>query len=444
MANKKNKNSADSQSDVYRQMYEQQLEKFESMDNDNYEPDDNDLRFYSEEELEAIEQAKRDAARQAYQDAYLEQYQKTRQNMSGNTQRRQASNGRNQSPSQQRYASAARQKHSNEKMEFGSKNSHKSKRKKKSGGAVVKRFFQVIFIILIVLILLLQLLIYRYISMVNSVETGDRLYTDAAMSDSHVQNILLIGSDTRDADENGRTDSMIILSFNSTTDEITMTSLMRDSYVEIPDYGWAKLNAAYAYGGAELLMDTIEYNFDIEVEQYVYVNFYSFIDIVDAVGGIELEISDEEAAGMTDPLAEQNKYLDNESGTDYLTEGGTIEVNGNQALAYARLRYVGQADFERTERQRTVITQIIEKAKTLSLLDLDNFLKVCCSEITTNMTKGEMYVMVYKLLFAMSYESEELRIPQDDDYTYDTHDGQSTLDLDFDACQKALKETIYN
>ena len=450
MANKRNKDG--SQSDVYKQMHDRQLEYFESMDGGNYNENENDLKFYSEEELEAIEQAKRDAARQAYQDAYLEQYNQSRANMNGSqkhsqgqSKQRAQQNSKQVRSSSQRYGNAARKKHQSEQMEFGNKNEYKnSKKKKKLGGAVVGSFFKGLFIIILVLVILLQLLIFRYINMVNSVETGDRLVTNASMDDSHVKNILLIGSDTRDVSESGRTDSMILLSFNSTTKQTTMTSFMRDSYVEIPDYGWAKLNAAYAYGGAELLMDTIEYNFDVEVNYYVFVNFYSFIDIVDAVGGIEIEVSDEEAEGMTDPLAEQNKYLENESGTDYLTEGGDLTLNGNQALAYARLRYVGNADFERTERQRTVILKIIEQAKTLDLLSLDNFIKVCASELTTNMTKAQMYVLVYQLLFYMNYETEELRIPQDDEYTYGTHDGQSTLDLDFDACQQTIKEVIYN
>ena len=165
---------------------------------------------------------------------------------------------------------------------------------------------------------------------------------------------------------------MILLSINSTTKEITMTSFMRDMYVNIKGIDadgndidtWSKLNAAYVYGGAELLMDTIEYNFDIAVDDYVYIDFLSFVDIVDAVGGIELDISDEEAEGMKPPMAEQNKLLGNKKGTDYLDKGGKkLHVNGNQALAYARLRYVGNADFERTERQRLSLIHISEPTR---------------------------------------------------------------------------------
>jgi LCP family protein required for cell wall assembly len=273
------------------------------------------------------------------------------------------------------------------------------------------------------------------------------------MSDSKVTNILVIGSDTRDADSNGRTDSMILLSINRNTKKITMTSFMRDMYVEIKGKTtdgqdidtWDKMNAAYVYGGAELLMDTIEYNFDIAVDDYVYFDFYSFVDIVDALGGIEIEITDEEAEGMKAPMSEQNKILGNEQGTDYLSEGGKILMNGNQALAYSRLRYVGNADFERTERQRTVMTKIIEKAKSSGLGTINDFMEATLSNLTTNMSKPQMMLTAYKALFSMSYEMVSLRIPADDAYSYGTTDsGQSILNVDFDKCKELLREEIYS
>lgn len=325
------------------------------------------------------------------------------------------------------------------------KKADKNKMNDEKRRSPVKRFFICLIIIILVLLILLQLLIFRYLGMVNYVETGERSVTNASMSSDDVLNVLIIGSDTRDADTRGRTDSMILMSVNKATKQTTMTSFMRDMYVEIPGNGWNKMNAAYVYGGAELLMDTIELNFDIEVDKYVYIDFFSFIDIVDAVGGIELDISDAEAEGMKDPMDEQNKYLGNEKGTDYLTSGGEgITVNGNQALAYARLRYVGNADFERTERQRIVISKILEKATTLNPLELDAFAKTCLSNLTTNMTKSELYFLTYRAPFILGYETQQLRIPMDDAYSYGTTDnGQSILNVNFDLCRQTLDETIY-
>ena len=383
------------------------------------------------------------------------------------TQSRQTSRPQNRQSKQRGSGKSAKsnktsaQRRNND-LQFGKNNKSRNGQTNKKGKNKVenkkrhpiKTFFKVLIIILLVVFILANVLIWRYIGMVNKVQRGQRTNTDASMNSSDVRNILLIGSDTRNADERGRTDSMILLSINSTTKEITMTSFMRDMYVNIKGIDadgndidtWSKLNAAYVYGGAELLMDTIEYNFDIAVDDYVYIDFLSFVDIVDAVGGIELDISDEEAEGMKPPMAEQNKLLGNKKGTDYLDKGGKkLLVNGNQALAYARLRYVGNADFQRTERQRTVITKIIEKAKSSDPLTIDKFAKASMSHLTTNMSQTQLFALTYKAIFSMNYEIKSMRIPDDDSYSYGTSsDGQSILEVDFEACKALLRKDIYN
>ena len=452
--------------DPYEQQYQQQLNEFERLSGGTDNDPDLEFHQYGENSQQG------GYNNNNYNGGYANyQPQRPQQRQQGqrpaprqNSQQRQAVQ-RNQ-PAQQRQRQPQKDYNNNSNLQFGDNNSYKKKNtaakpsgkkgKKKMNDEVkkkhpVKTFFTVLIIIILVLVILFNLLLWRYISMVNVAEEGTRTYTAASMSDSNVRNILVIGSDTRNAEENGRTDSMILLSINKSTKEITMTSFMRDMYVHISGNTtdgesidtWDKMNSAYVYGGAALLLDTIELNFDIAVDDYVYIDFYSFVDIVDAVGGIELEVTDEEAEGMIAPMAEQNKILGKTKGTDYLTEGGKILMNGNQALAYARLRYVGNADFERTERQRTVITKIIEKLKTSSPLTIDKFAKTCASNLTTNMSKFDMYMLSYKALFSLGYEINSLRLPDDNSYTYGTHDGQSTLDVDFDKCKQLLKDTIY-
>ena len=117
----------------------------------------------------------------------------------------------------------------------------------------------------------------------------------SAMDESYVRNILVIGTDSRDlSEECGRSDSMILLSMNSKSNTFTITSFLRDAYVEIPGNGWDRLNAAYSYGGAELLMDTIESNFQISVDDYVLFTFAACSDLIQAAGGVDLDLSDEE------------------------------------------------------------------------------------------------------------------------------------------------------
>lgn len=337
------------------------------------------------------------------------------------------------------------------KKNFGSSGQDKKRKKKKMHPA--KKIIIIILVILLLLFILLQVFLWKYIGYIKKADTGTRNYTQASMKSDDVLNILLIGSDTRDPDENGRTDSIILLSVDKSKKKITMTSFMRDCYVTFPgidndgdgQYDQGKINAANVYGGRELLLDTIEYNFDIAVDKYFYVDFMSFAKIVDSVGGIELDITDEEAAGMEDPMGEQNNIFGNPAGTDYLDKGGKgLHVNGNQALAYARLRYVGNADFQRTERQRTVITKIIDKAKSLGPFRIGDFMETALSSLTTNYTSSELYWLSYRLPFIAGYEVVSQRIPEDGGYTYGDHDGQSTLDVDFDNAKSQLRTSIYS
>ena len=353
-------------------------------------------------------------------------------------------------PKQRKSTHVRNEKHYNgEELQFGGH----------SGGNIpahekkhpVRTFFKTAFFVLFALFIGLNGLLYYYTGLVHRRGHGDRSFTSGSLKSSNVTNILMIGSDTRDENEYGRTDSMILMSINKTNKTVTMTSFMRDMYVEIKGkntYGeevdfWDKLNAAYVYGGAELLMDTLEYNFDISVDDYVYVDFFAFVDIVDSLGGIEVDVTDEEAWGMEDPMREQNRILGQPGSTDLLDHGGKLNLNGNQALAYARLRYVGNADFQRTERQREVIGKIIDKAKRSDPLTLNRFAKAVCSNLSTNMSRADMMLAAYKVVFSLNYEMRSLRLPAEGDYGYGIHGDQSTLDVDLDACRELLRKELY-
>ena len=182
----------------------------------------------------------------------------------------------------------------------------KVKKTKRRGGCLTKILMSIIGLFLI-LFILYSIIVMTLINKVNIVDDGERISSgNSLMSSSNVRNILLIGTDSRGEDR-GRSDSMILLSINSKTNKINMVSLMRDTYVQVPGYGGCKLNAAYSYGGPELLMDTIEDNFYIEIDDYVTVNFISFANIVDAVGGVEIEVNDSEADAI-------NALLDSKEG----------------------------------------------------------------------------------------------------------------------------------
>lgn len=267
-------------------------------------------------------------------------------------------------------------------------------------------------------------------------ETGTRQLSYMANEpDPDVRNILLIGTDSR-ADETGRADSIILLSFSKHNKSVTMTSLLRDSYVSIPNHGTDKLNAAFAYGGATLLMDTITNNYGIPVDDYVCVNFKAFVHIADAFGGLKVEISDREAEAINVILqSEVNAIMGDDPMADFLPSGGTFLLNGKQALAYARIRYVGNADFERTERQRTVLDLLLEKMKHPNPAAIPKILSKALPELKTNMTTSELYLLSLKLpVELIAYDIQKLRLPANGTFSDQTApDGQMVLAVDFDA-----------
>lgn len=283
------------------------------------------------------------------------------------------------------------------------------------------------------------------IKKLNYQEDGDRSRSAGALSADYVTSVLLIGTDGRSLDDRGRSDTMILLSINKETDEITLTSFMRDSYVDIPNYGWEKLNAAYSYGGAELLMDTIEKNFSVRIDNYISVNFNSFASIIDAVGGIEIEVSDDEAQEInTILMAEVNELMGDAVDSDLLSGGGKLHLSGKQALSYARIRYIGNADFERTERQRNVLTQVASKLKTLNPSMISKIAKNAVPQVTTNMTTEELYLLSLRLPFVVRYDIEQIRIPADGTYgNVTTSSGGAALSVDFDTNYNIIKEEVF-
>lgn len=263
------------------------------------------------------------------------------------------------------------------------------------------------------------------------------------LQEDGVVNILLIGNDSRQNGEDGRSDAMILLSVSSKTKTIYMTSLLRDMYVDIPGHDGNRLNAAYSFGGAELLMETVEQNLDIPVNRYVLVNFEAFAKLVDAVGGVDLELTTGELEYVNGYLQEYNILTNRPQGTDNVdaTKPGLVHLNGPQALAYCRIRYIG-TDFGRTERQRKVLTAIIQKLPA-AIGNAGELMDGLLPNLTTNLTQSECYrlsLMAGKLL---TYDIVSDNIPQPNTYRDATIREMSVLEVDFEANIKYLKEKIY-
>lgn len=264
------------------------------------------------------------------------------------------------------------------------------------------------------------------------------------IEDKDVFNILLIGSDTRKSGGRGRSDSMILISINKKTKTITATSILRDIYLQIPGKKNNRINAAYSLGGADLLMDTIEQNFKLEVNRYASVDFFAFIDIVDAIGGVTLDVSEKEIPVINNYVSEINRLNGEEESLDNLTEPGTLLLNGKQALGYARNRYIGNNDFERTARQRRVLEQVFLKTKDLGLLELSSLMNKLLPQVTTNLTQGEIFSMILSLPSYAKYDLQQWSIPVNGSYSNLRIEGMAVLGIDFERNIGELQRRIYD
>ena len=259
-----------------------------------------------------------------------------------------------------------------------------------------------------------------------------------------VYNILLVGHDSRYRDLLGNSDSMIVVSINKKTEEITLTSIMRDIYISRPGYGYGRINAALPMGGPDLMIQTIEENFKIDIDCYVAVSFYSFMDVVDAVGGVDITVRDEEVWVFNMYIDELNNLTGGAHGDGYLTTGGDYHLTGKQALAYSRIRYVGNADYERTERQRKVLEEIFSEIKNCNLVELNDLLNTVLPNVITDIGEGEMLSLLLNFpTDYKDYDIKQARIPYDGTFTPMNVGGASVIGIDIQANIDYLHRDVY-
>ena len=316
------------------------------------------------------------------------------------------------------------------------------RRKKKRRKSPLKRFLGTVIVLLLLLAGVLYLVVGAAYSKMRYEEIPSM--TNQAMQEDGVVNILLIGNDSRENGEDGRSDAMILLSISKKTKKIYMTSLLRDMYVDIPGHDGNRLNAAYSYGGPELLMETIEKNLGIEVNRYILVNFEAFANLVDAVGGVDLDLTNDEIQLVNGYLWEYNILLERPEGTDYMDTSlsGVVHLNGPQALAYTRNRYIG-TDFGRTERQRKVLSAVIKKLPKTVVTHPKQLIDGLMPNLTTNLTKMECYRLGLRAPGMLTYDIEQNSIPMQGTYKDANIRGMAVLEVDFEANRKFLQENVY-
>jgi LCP family protein required for cell wall assembly len=251
----------------------------------------------------------------------------------------------------------------------------------------------------------------------------------------HIINILLIGQDETSGNHRARSDSMILVTCNTKSKSITFTSFMRDSYVQIPGYPANKLNHAYQYGGMSLLCDTLRVNFGVEIDGAVEINFSSFQEIIDMLGGVDISLTEKEV-----------KHMNN--GTKWGLKVGNNRLNGEQALAYARIREI-DSDYQRTERQRTVLMALVAAYKNQPISTMLDLLDDIMPLLSTNMTNDQIWgysMKVVTMVAGAKYTSQ--RIPADGTFSQGNAQVRPGLkawfqyNIDFEANRELLRKII--
>lgn len=269
----------------------------------------------------------------------------------------------------------------------------------------------------------------------------------SADDDDGVTNILVIGADNdvgSGMDSPGNSDGMVIVSINNSSREIVLTSLMRDIRV-IKSNGYAtKLTIAYHDGGPELLIDCIESNLSIEIDNYVRVTYPDVVKIIDAAGGVEMELYEDEIYHMQEKIEAVSKTVGVYWGDHMipLDQAGTHHLNGVQAAAFMRVRLAGNGDYERTERARRVLMGVKDNVARMNLVQLASFADVVLPCITTDMTQDDIAGHLTRLLKYLKYDFVSNRIPVDDSFTY-SNDGNAYTLIDFDVNRQHFFETVY-
>ena len=291
--------------------------------------------------------------------------------------------------------------------------SRKSKKKNNKG---LKRLV----IFLAILVIALPACAFGYIyfklnSIYDSSVDQDILSNSNYKSEKGITNILLTGTDGRPGEKNSRSDAMMILTVDNKNKSLKLTSLERDSYVDIPGHGKQKLTHAYAYGGISLLLQTIEDNFKVDIQEYAVVDFYSFMDIIDAIGGVTVDINQNEIKELNKFIPETyNWNKSNSKGSiQYIKSAGTQNLNGYQALAFSRIRK-NDSTTERDRRQREVIEGIMTSVKDLPITRYPQLLDTILPYVKTNMKPSQMLSLGTKILSIGDFNIKQMNFPIDD------------------------------
>lgn len=252
-------------------------------------------------------------------------------------------------------------------------------------------------------------------------------------------NILLIGVDTIRAEKNGRSDAMILVRADPANQQLRMVSFLRDLYVNIPSVGKSRLNAAYFHGGEELLKETLKQNFGVTVDRTVTVHFSLLADLVDQLGGIEIDVSERELSQLNGILKDYNDSY-GLSG-DHVAQAGLQRLNGKQALCYSRIRKI-DSDFQRTSRQQAVITAMMKQAGELGYWQLLKLALANLPKVQTDLSFTDIVTLAPLATRLDEISLETAHVPFDGAYRDETINGMMVLVPNLERCRTQLQDFL--
>lgn len=282
----------------------------------------------------------------------------------------------------------------------------------------------------------------RFLAMVLALLLAMSSISVFAQEDDQWLNILLLGGDSRSTESYSRTDTMIILSVNREESLFKMTSIMRDTWVQLKPGQSGKINAANVFGGPELAIQVVNDNFGTDIKDYVMVNMYDLVHIVDLVGGVEIEITESERKYTNEYTEDYLKNVAAYFGDTYLENSGLVKMNGLQAMAYCRNRY-SDSDYQRVMRQQKVLLAMAEQMQDMEVADLMSILDQIMEYVETDMESEEMKDLAFTGLSADIESVEQNRLPVDGTFESGMFGSVWCIKPDFEENARLLKEFIY-
>lgn len=294
----------------------------------------------------------------------------------------------------------------------------------------LKKVIFSVFLLFFIALIALTFILTKYLSKVNTIEidknnlnieenisykeTTDSNNSETVIIENNdIQNIVLFGIDETEGTV-GRSDCIMILTIDNRHKKLKLSSIVRDSHVVISGREKKdKINHAYAFGGPQLALKTLNESFNLNLDKFVTVNFSSLPKIIDSIGGITLDITNDELKYINSYINDLNNINDTKSPN--ITTSGIQKVDGTQALAYCRIRYTDGGDFERSHRHRSVLTKVFEKSKTISITQYPSLLDELLPIVHTNLKSSEILSFAMDLNYLKNSNLEQDRFPRDED-----------------------------